>query len=251
MEVRYIVFAPDEVRSAIIAFAQKRGHTPALDRIAAVELIGPSDDPTAILRLRVASEKNEVKISGEDLVAALLLYCVNCRIPIHQKAAKKVELSVNGLTLVLTTDQNPGSPVVANDQIRYGVLASKATERVGSLEDKLAQAVARADYFEGRVDQAERRARIAEEACGKAAASLVAIQLIPGIRGRFGRWLVKFWDRKGDDCEWLPQYRQQLSESTRAAAQAPRTTADESPLASPDNAVELLPRSAPDGLSRG
>ena len=207
MEVRYIIFAPYEVRSAVIAFAQKRGHTAALDRATVVDVIGPSDEPTAVLRLRAASEKSEVRISGEDLVAALLLYCVNCRIPIHQKAAKKVELSVNGLTLVLTTDRSEGSPVVANDQISYGVLASKATERVGNLEDKLAQAVARADYFEGRVDQAERRARIAEEARGKASASLVAIELIPGMRGRLGRWLVKFWVREDDDCELLPQCR--------------------------------------------
>jgi hypothetical protein len=231
MEVRYIIFTPDEVRNAIVAFAQKMGQAAALDKVAAVDIVGPNDGPTAIVRLRPPSEKSEVKISGEGLVAALILYCATCRIPIHKKAAKRVELSVNGLTLVLTTDRNQGSPVVANDQISYGVLANKATERVESLEDKLVQAVARADYFEGRVDQAERRARVAEEARGKASAALVAIQLIPGIRGRFGRWLVKFRARAGDDDEPLAQYSQRVSESVGPAALVgvPDTSANDTP----------------------
>jgi len=231
MEVRYIIFAPDEVRNAIVAFAQKMGQPAASEKVAAVDIVGPNDGPTAILRLRAAPEKSEVKISGEDLVAALILYCANCRIPIHKKAAKRVELSVNGLTLVLTTDRNQGSPVVANDQISYGVLANKATEKVGSLEDKLVQAVARADYFESRVGQAEKRARVAEEARGKASAALVAIELIPGIRGRFGRWLVKFRARKGDDGEPSPQHGQRFSESVgpAALAGAPETIADDTP----------------------
>lgn len=192
MEVRYIVFSPDEVRSAIISFVVKQGQAATAGEVIAVEVTGPNEAPTAIVRLQGSPTAKLVKLSEQYLVAALLLYCMDRRIPLPKQAAKRVELSVNGLTLAMTTDRSLGSPCVADQRVNYGEIANRATQMIGSVQEQLARAIARADHAEGLATQAEERARRAEAARGKSSALLTAIALVPGLRGHIGRWLVKF-----------------------------------------------------------
>jgi hypothetical protein len=192
MEVRYIIFTPEEARSAIISFVQKQGQVTASNDVAAVELVDPGEAPTAIVRLQAASAGKPIRLGGQYLTAALLLYCTDRRIPVPKQAAKKVELSVNGLTLAMTTDRTQGLPCVANHQVTYGEIANRATQRLGTVQEELARAIARADYAESLVAQAEERARKAQAARGRSSALLTAIALVPGLRGHVGRWLVGF-----------------------------------------------------------
>jgi hypothetical protein len=104
MEIRYIVFTADEMRNAVIGFVQKQGQLAAPGDVAAVELVGPNEAPSAIVKLQPALAKKPINLGAQYLVAALLLYCMDRRIPIPKQAEKKVELSVNGLTLMMTTD---------------------------------------------------------------------------------------------------------------------------------------------------
>jgi hypothetical protein len=192
MEVRYIIFSPDEVRSAIISFVQKQGQAASSNDVTSVEVVGPSEAPTAMVRLQGSPAAKPIKLSEQYLVAALLLYCTDRRIPIPKQAAKRVELSVNGLTLAMTSDRTQGSPNVANHQVSYGEIANRATQRIGTVQEELARAIARADYAETLAVQAEDRARKAEAARGRSSALLTAVALVPGLRGHVGRWLVKF-----------------------------------------------------------
>lgn len=192
MEVRYIIFSPDEVRSAIISFVQKQGQAATANEVMAVEVTGPNEAPAAVVRLHGSPTAKTLKLGEQYLLAALLLYCMTRRIPIPKQAAKKVELSVNGLTLALTTDRSLGSPSVANQRVDYGEIANRATQMIGSVQEQLARAIARADHAESLATQAEERARRAEAARGKSSALLTAIALVPGFRGHIGRWLVKF-----------------------------------------------------------
>jgi hypothetical protein len=191
MEVRYIIFAQDEVRSALIEFVKKQGQVATASDVAAVEVVGPGEAPVGIVRL-LASPAKPINLGGQYLVAALLLYCIDRRIPIPKQAAKRVELSVNGLTLTMTTDVSQGSPSVANLQVSYGEIANRATQKIGTVQEELAQALARADYAERLMAEAEAKAKRAEAARGKSSALLTAVTLVPGLRGRIGRWLVKF-----------------------------------------------------------
>jgi hypothetical protein len=191
MEVRYIVFTADETRNAVIGFVQKQGHLATPGDVAAVELVGPNEAPSAIVKLQPALAKKPINLGAQYLVAALLLYCMDRRIPLPKQAEKKVELSVNGLTLVVTTDASSGSPQLAANQVSYGDMANRATRTIGTIQEELARAIARADYAESLVNQANERASKAEAARARSSSALIAVALLPGMRGHLGRWLVK------------------------------------------------------------
>ena len=191
MEVRYIVFTADEMRNAVVGFIQKQGHVASSNDVAGLELVGPNEAPSAIVKLQPALAKKPINLGAQYLVAALLLYCMDRRIPIPKQAEKKVELSVNGLTLIMTTDASSGSPHLAADQVSYGDMANRATRAIGTIQEELARAIARADYAESLIGQADERASKAEAARARSSSALIAVALLPGIRGRLGRWLVK------------------------------------------------------------
>ncbi len=199
MEVRYIIFTPDEVRSAVSSFVQKRGLVAARTDVTAVEVTGSNDAPTALVRL-VTSVAKPIELGDQYLIAALLLYCIDRRIPIPKHAAKTLELSVNGLTLAMTTDRSLGSPCVTHQQVKYGEIANRATQLIGTVQEQLARALGRAEYAESQAAQAEERTRRAEAARGRSSALLMAIALVPGLRGHIGRWLVKFRYPCLDEC---------------------------------------------------
>jgi hypothetical protein len=192
MEVRYIVFSPDEVRSAIITFVQRQGTVAAANDVLAVEFVGPNDAPSALVRVRGQPAPEPTSLSAQYLIAALLLYCGDRRIPVPRRAEKRVELSVNGLTLVLTTDKPSGTPVTGLAQVAYGEIATRATNELTGIKEELSRAQARATHAEALVDGAEERVRRAEAARSKATATLVSIANLPGLRGRLGRWLVRY-----------------------------------------------------------
>jgi hypothetical protein len=192
MEVRYIIFNAEEVRSAVVSFVQKQGQIASAGDVMAVEVVGPNEAPTALVRLQASPTPDPVRLTDQYLVAALLLYCIDRRIPIPKQAAKRVELSVNGLTMTLTTDRSQGVPSVSNHQVSYGEIANRATQKIGTIQEELARALARADHAEKQAVQAERTAKKAEAARGRSAAALTAVALVPGLRGHLGRWLVKF-----------------------------------------------------------
>jgi hypothetical protein len=200
MEVRYIIFSPEEVRSAVVGFVQKQGQAASAKDVAAVELAGPNEAPNALVKLQGADPAKPIKLGDQYLVAALLLHCIERRIPIPKQASKRVQLSVHGLTLEMTTDRNPGLLSVGNHQVSYGEIANRATQQIGTVQEQLARALARADHAEKVAAEAEERARRAELARGRSSALLTAVALVPGLRGHVGRWLVKFKFPYSDEC---------------------------------------------------
>jgi hypothetical protein len=70
-------------------------------------------------------------------------------------------------------------------------MANRATQTIGTIQEELARAIARADYAESMINQANERASKAEAARARSSSALIAVALLPGVRGRLGRWLVK------------------------------------------------------------
>jgi hypothetical protein len=192
MEVRYIVFSTDEARTAVVTSAQRQGTVATANDILGVDFAGPNDAPSALLRLRGSPTAGPVSLNAQHLVAALLLYCGDRRIPIPKRAEKRVELSVHGLTMVLTSDKPFGTPIAAASQVTYGEIATRATNELSAAKEELSRALARASYAEDLVVEAEERARRAEAARSRATSTLVSIANLPGLRGRLGRWLVRY-----------------------------------------------------------
>jgi hypothetical protein len=192
MEVRYIVFSTEEVRSAIVATFLKQGRIAAPADVMDVALADAQAGPSAVVQLRPGLATEPAIIGSEPLVGVVLFHCNVQRIPIPKRAQKRLELSINGLTMVLTTDLTRGSPTVGANQVSYGDIANRATQEIGTLRGELARAVARSDYAEGLIAEADARAARIEAARAQSSKLLVAIALVPGLRGRLGRWLVHY-----------------------------------------------------------
>jgi hypothetical protein len=196
-EVRFIVFSPDEVRNAAIAYVRKQVQEIGPSDIVTVEVAGPQDTPTAVIQVQ-ASQTNKVidqrlmHLDQQHLTAALILHCYERRIPLPKGADKRVELTVNGLTLVSTIDRPHGAPSISSSRVSYGELATNATNTIGTVQEQLRRAIARAEYAEKLVAQADDCAKRAQVAESKAKSALIAIAMMPGLRGRLGRRLVKF-----------------------------------------------------------
>ncbi len=196
-EVRFIVFSPDEVRNAAIAYVRKQVREIGPSDIAAVEVAGPQDTPTAVIQVQASQtskviDQRVMHLDQQHLTAALILHCHERRIPLPKAADKKVELTVNGLTLISTIDRPHGTPSVSRTRVSYGELATNATNTICTVQEQLRRANARVEYAEKLVAQADECAKRAQVAESKANSALIAIAMMPGIRGRLGRMLVKF-----------------------------------------------------------
>ena len=152
------------MRNAVVGFLLKQGHVTTSADVAAVEVGGRMQAPVATVKLLPVVGQKPIVVDAQHLIAALLLYCIERRIPIPKQAEKRLELSVNGLTMVLTSDGGPGSPRLAANQVTYGEMANRATRTIGTMQEELARALARADYAESQIAQAEERAARAEAA---------------------------------------------------------------------------------------
>jgi hypothetical protein len=199
MEVRYIVFTPDESRNATVAFVLKQGIAVTANDVANVDLAGDHNDPSAIVQLRPPLSTEPIKFNSQYLIAALLLYCGDRRIPIPKRSQKRAEISLHGLTLVSTTDSIEGPSSVAHNHVTYGAIANRATQEISTAREELARALARAHHAETVAAQAEATARRIEAARARSTALLVRVALVPGLRGRLGRWLVHYNDPNSDD----------------------------------------------------
>ena len=186
MEVRYIVFTPEESRHAIVAFVLRQGTAVSANDIADVMLVGDQDDPCATVQLRSPLLAEPVTLTAQYLTAALLLYCGEHRIQIPMRALKAVEHSLHGLTLVLTTDADQGVPVAAGNHVTYGTIANRATREILTVKEELARAQLRADHAERLIAEADAGTRRVDAARAKSATQLIRIGEVRGLRGRIG-----------------------------------------------------------------
>lgn len=196
-EVRFIVFSLDEVRNAATSYVIRQDPSISPFDVVSVEVVGPKETPGAVIQVQASSAnrvigQSLIHLDQQHLTAALIMHCYERRIPLPKAAEKKLELTVNGLTLVSTIDRPHGSPAISSSQVSYGELATRATNTIDTVQEQLRRAIARAEYAEKLVAQADECAKRAEVAHGKANATLCSIAIMPGIRGYLGRRLVKF-----------------------------------------------------------
>jgi hypothetical protein len=190
IEVRYIMFTPEETRHALVAFAMQEGYAGTPDDVVAMDIRGGVHEAVAVnLEIRGPAKNKFVKIASERLTGALLLYCNGHRIPIPRRARKMFESTSDGLTMVLTTDLAQKPPVVLGDHITYTGIANYAQE-TREARRELALAIARSEAAEAMVTQANAKTQAAESTATALADKLTAIRLEPGLRGRLGRWLT-------------------------------------------------------------
>jgi formate dehydrogenase assembly factor FdhD len=190
IEVRYIIFTPEETRQAVVAFAMKEGYAAAPEDILAVDVSSSVNETVSVnLEIRAPNKHKAIKIGADGVVGALLLYCRGRKIPIPRRAQKMFESSSDGITMVLTTDVAQKQPVVVGDHITYNSIANYAQE-THQARRELALAIARSETAEAMVNEARVKTQAAESAAAALAEQITAIRVEPGLRGRLGRWLM-------------------------------------------------------------
>ena len=89
VEVRYIMFAPEETRQAVVSFALKEGYAGTPDDILAIHMTAGVHEAVSVnLEIRSPTKNKAIKLGSDRLIAALLLYCNGRKIPIPRRAQK-------------------------------------------------------------------------------------------------------------------------------------------------------------------
>src|SRR5262245_37125063 len=90
-EIRQIVFQQTELCAAIHDYKKRRAEPLPPGSIIGVTC-GDGPDPTATLTIRNDSTNGVIIVTfnAEEIAAALILFCINRRIPLPAKAGKKL-----------------------------------------------------------------------------------------------------------------------------------------------------------------
>ena len=103
LEFRQIVFASTEVLSAIREHRKRQRNPLPPGSITRFEIRG---EPAVGAELEITDDKTggrqPIRVEGEALAAALILYCIDHKIPTPVDATKRIVLSEKGLTLSIS-----------------------------------------------------------------------------------------------------------------------------------------------------
>ena len=119
VEIRHIVFTPDEVVTAIVHDHHARGRAVPCGRISRAEVLdtapgepvafGLAIAPNPVLNPGAGTAVLELGMSGAELAAALISYCKHCRIPVPRKGVKSLQRirgTQIGLIVTVGADSN-------------------------------------------------------------------------------------------------------------------------------------------------
>src|SRR3954451_17410287 len=101
-EVRCIMFTSDEIQVALTHFVRCRVPSCNPYELAKVDLSERDGAVTARITLSIDGASSGMTLDAHELMAAILMYCRACRIPLSNRSTKKIELSEVRLVLVMS-----------------------------------------------------------------------------------------------------------------------------------------------------
>jgi len=107
-EIRQIAFQPSEVCTAIHDYRRRRNEPLPPGMIVGVDF-GEGPDITVTLNIRNDTTGNSTNLTlgGESVAAALILFCINRKIPLPAKSQKKVQRIGNSIGLTIKQEVRP------------------------------------------------------------------------------------------------------------------------------------------------
>jgi len=202
IEVRYVIFSPEEAQSAISSFLIGRGHRARPGDIAAITTISDGEHP--FVNVAFSNAREPATVEPAHLVAAFLLFCRHNKIPIPRLAEKRIEVLESSFVLVLTTDKSgiQSKPVLKDGKLMYGLAAG--LHEVNDLRFRLSRALASITQLENETAESRDRLKKSETVNTELSTMLKTVQKskahlsammknitdMPGIRGIFGRGLI-------------------------------------------------------------
>ena len=110
-ELRKILFSKDEVQAAVVDYCL-RSRIPLPNKI--IDELEVRTDPEAIVVLKYAAtgpeEATEVKLSRDQVAAALIRYCSNIKVPLPRNAQKVLQPADDGISLLINIDLGKNTP---------------------------------------------------------------------------------------------------------------------------------------------
>ena len=193
MEIRYIVFSKDETQNAIIGYVLKQGLALPNEIIGLKVNSGSDGELAASVRLRHPITERRISIEGDDLIGCFVQFCKQNRIPLPRNAQKRIESSVDDITLVITTDVSIGEklPNVLGNRVAYNAMTN-ALHEASVANHKVIDAARQVAISNAIAAEATAKMQIADIASTRAKAHLREMSKIAGVRGIVGRWLLKF-----------------------------------------------------------
>ncbi len=108
-EIRQIAFLPSEVCAAIHDYRRRRGEPLPAGTITGVDF-GEGPEVTVTLNIQNdAKGVTQVAVTAEATAAALILFCINRKIPLPAKAQKKLARIGNSIGLMIKQDTKAGA----------------------------------------------------------------------------------------------------------------------------------------------
>ncbi len=110
-ELRKILFPKDELQAAVVDYCL-RSKIPLPDRL--IDELEVQADPEAMVVLKYADagpgEDNEVKLSRDQVAAALIRYCSSINVPLPRSAQKVLQPAADGISLLINIDWGKNTP---------------------------------------------------------------------------------------------------------------------------------------------
>ena len=104
-EIRQIAFLPSEVCTAIHDYRRRRNEPLPQGTIMGVDF---GEGPEVIVTLNIKNDatgvSSNIALAGEAVAAALILFCINRKIPLPAKAQKKVQRIGDSIGLTIRQD---------------------------------------------------------------------------------------------------------------------------------------------------
>jgi hypothetical protein len=98
-EIRHLIFAEDEVIAALRDYF-RRSAAPLPDRtVLRLNIVG--DDPPSVTLTSRTRQATMIGVSGEDLLAALILYCHGDGVPLPVRGSKELTVLNNRLAILV------------------------------------------------------------------------------------------------------------------------------------------------------
>ena len=110
-EIRQLIFPEDDLVRALLNLRRKRGTPMSSGSVLRVDVHTASNQDVSV-NLKVAHDdrtgNTDYPFAKEEIAAALIMYCIDERIPMPVKANKSVHLVGQNVALVLTINLKSG-----------------------------------------------------------------------------------------------------------------------------------------------
>ena len=131
VEIRHIVFTPDEIVAAVFHHFHARGRAAPCGSISSAEVLdtAPGEPvafrlvitPDPILDPRAGTAALELELRGPELAAVLIGYCKHARIPVPRNSDKSLQRIVGSqIGLIVTMGRRDSSPASTRLPKRVG-----------------------------------------------------------------------------------------------------------------------------------